>query len=148
MMGETVPDNAVATGGIYELKDGRANPDTVNAILYYPGAWNLSFESTVRSVRGVRPTVLFLGTDGTLDIARDGYVFTPNKGQPESVPASGSLTTAHVKSFLDAVVNGKKPSAPIEIGISSCHPVQLAIASYWSGQRMRFNSDKTAIVTS
>ena len=32
--------------------------------------------------RPPRPSVFFQGTEGVLDIARDGYVFRPNKGQP------------------------------------------------------------------
>ena len=46
-LNETKPVSAVATGGIYQLKDGRENPDTVSAILQYAGGWNLQFESTV-----------------------------------------------------------------------------------------------------
>ena len=47
MMGETEPASAVTLGGIYELNDGRDNPDTVNSVLQYKGGWNLTFESSV-----------------------------------------------------------------------------------------------------
>ena len=61
----------------------------MNATVQYKN-WNLTFESTVLPVK-MRASVLFEGTDGTLEIARDGYTFTPNKGEPEVVKASGDL---------------------------------------------------------
>ncbi len=59
--------------------DGRQYPDKVNAISQYKN-WNLSFESSVLPIRNERPSVFFQGTGGTLDLARDGYTFQPNKG--------------------------------------------------------------------
>jgi predicted dehydrogenase len=146
MMNEPRPLNAVATGGIYRLKDGRINPDTVNAILQYPSGWNLTFESSVLPIRNERPGVFFQGTEGTLDIARDSYHFTPNKGEPETVMAEGSLDIAHVTDFLDAIKTGKKPNADIQTGVDACNPVHLAKAAFWMKKRMKFNSTGTKII--
>lgn len=146
MMGESRPLSAVATGGIYQLNDGRVNPDTVNAILQYKGGWNLTFESSVLPIRNERPGVFFEGTDGTLDLTRDGYVFTPNKGEPQIVKAEGSLEVAHVTSFLDAIKNGSQPSAGIKTGIEACNPVHLAKAAYWKKKRMKFDPTGMKIV--
>lgn len=131
MMGESEPRSAVAAGGIYHLRDGRVNPDTVSAIIQYPGGWSLTFESTVLPILNERPSVVFQGTEGTLDIARDGYVFRPHKGEAATVRAAGSLETAHALDFLDAVKTGRRPSADIEIGVEACRPVHLARAAYW-----------------
>ena len=49
-LNETKPLNAVASGGIFHLKDGRENPETVSAVLRYAGGWNLHFESSVLPV--------------------------------------------------------------------------------------------------
>jgi predicted dehydrogenase len=138
MMDETAPVSAVASGGIYQLHDGRVNPDTVNAILQYKGGWNLTFESSVLPVKGVRPSVVFEGTEGTLDIARDGYVFRPNEGEPQIVKSTETLEIAHATSFLDAVKNNTQPSAPIQIGIEACNPVHLAKAAYWQKKPINF----------
>ena len=146
MMGESRPLSAVATGGIYQLNDGRVNPDTVNAILQYKGGWNLTFESSVLPIRNERPGVFFEGTDGTLDLTRDGYVFTPNKGEPQIVKAEGSLEVAHVTDFLDAIKNGSQPSAGIKTGIEACNPVHLAKAAYWKKKRMKFDPTGMKIV--
>jgi predicted dehydrogenase len=139
------PLNAVATGGIYQLKDGRENPDTVSAILQYAGGWNLQFESSVLPVATPRPSVFFQGTKGSLDIARDGYVFRPNTGTPVEVKTTENLELAHVTSFLDAVRDGKRPSADIEIGVQACDPVHLARAAYWTRTRTRFDPSGTKI---
>lgn len=146
MMGESRPQSAVATGGIYQLNDGRVNPDTVNAILQYKGGWNLTFESSVLPIKNERPGVFFEGTDGTLDLTRDGYVFTPNKGEPQIVKAEGSLEVAHVTSFLDAIKNASQPSAGIKTGIEACNPVHLAKAAYWKKKRMKFDPTGMKIV--
>lgn len=150
MMNESRPLNAVATGGIYQMKDGRVNPDTVNAILQYAGGangnWNLTFESSVLPIRNERPGVLFEGTEGILEITRAEYVFTPNKGEPQVVKAEGSLEVAHASNFLDAVKNGKRPSADIQTGIEACNPVHLAKSAYWARRRMKFDSSGSKIV--
>jgi len=146
MMNEPAPESAVATGGIYQLRDGRVNPDTVNAILQYKGGWNLTFESTVLPVRNERASVFFEGTAGTLDIARDGYIFRPNKGEPQIVKSTENLEVAHVASFLDAVKTGAPPSAPVQVGVEACNPVHLAKAAYWHKRRMRFDAGGKKIV--
>ena len=134
------PKNAVATGGIYQLHDGRENPDTVSAILQYAGGWNLHFESSVLPLKTERPSVFFQGTEGSLDIARDGYVYRPNTGQPVEVTTKENLEVAHATDFLDAIKEGRKPSADIETGVQACNPIHLAKTAYWTRKRMRFDA--------
>ena len=131
MLDDPHPTNAVALGGIYQLHDGRVNPDTVSAIVQYD-TWNFNFESSVLSIRNSDPSVFFEGTEGTLDLTRNGYVFTPNKGEPVRVNSAESLERAHTKNFLDAVIAGKKVNASLEAGIDASIPVQMALRSYWS----------------
>lgn len=138
MMNDAQPVGAVTSGGIYHLRDGRVNPDTVNAIVNYQGGpngpWNLTFESSVLSIRNDRPGVLFEGTEGTLELTRAGYVFQPNRGEAQEVKAEGNLEVAHATNFLDAIVSGAKPSADIQTGIEACRPVHLAKAAYWKNR--------------
>ena len=94
-----------ALGGIYRLHDQRQNPDTVSAIVQYAN-WNLNFESSVLSIRDDHPSVFFEGTEGTLDLSRDGYTFTPNQGPLSEVSSTESLERAHTRNFLDAIVSG------------------------------------------
>ena len=144
-MNDANPLNAVASGGAYLFKDdGRANPDTVNAIVQYKD-WNLTFESTVGPVRDDRPGLTFLGTEGTLEITRADYVYTPQKGAPQTVKAEGSLEAAHTGNFLDALAGKARQTANVNVAFESCLPQLLARAAYWSGHRARWSSAKGEI---
>ncbi len=131
MQEDTSPQSAYATGGIYKLQDGRENPDTVSAIVKY-AKWNLNFESSVLPLRNDRPSVLFEGTNGLLELARDGYVYTPRQGEAVRFDSKESLEVSHTRNFLDAVTQGSKLNAPLETGIAASVPVLLAVKSYWS----------------
>jgi predicted dehydrogenase len=131
MLDDAHPKTALATGGIYHLHDGRQNPDTVSAIIQYEN-WNLNFESSVLSIRDDHPSVFFEGTNGLLDIARDGYTFTPHDGPSIRVDSTESLERAHSKNFLDAITQGARLNAPLQAGIEASVPVLLALQAYWS----------------
>ena len=83
-MDEPRPVDAVATGGIYQLHDGRENPDTVSAVLRYAKDWNFNFECTLLPVPGVKPHVTFYGTDG---YSRDQRVRITSSRQNASTPS-------------------------------------------------------------
>jgi predicted dehydrogenase len=131
MMSDSDPLTAAALGGDFQLRGDLTNPDTVSAIVRY-NDWNLNFESSVLSIRDPHPTVFFEGTDGTLDLTREGYTFTPNSGEPLHVPAAKSLEVAHTENFIDAIVKGDKVNAPLAAGLAASVPVMMALQSYWS----------------
>lgn len=133
MLDDVNPQTAQAAGGIYAYHGGRQNPDTVNAIVQYKN-WNLSFESSVLPLRDTRPSVFFEGTEGTLDLARDGYTFQPNKGAAVQVPAEGPLENAHATNFINAILKGTPVSATLTSGLDACRPVQMSLQSYWHKQ--------------
>jgi predicted dehydrogenase len=135
MLDDAAPQSAVAQGGIYVLKDGRRNPDTTSALIEYRD-WNLSFESSVLSIRNDHPSVLFEGTEGLLDISREGYTFTPRSGQPDTVNSTENLERAHTKNFLDSITGSAKPNASFDVGISATRPVQMALEAYRTGRRI------------
>ena len=145
-MEDTIPMNAVTTGGIYFMKDDRTNPDTVNSIHQYHKGWNLSFECSVMPVKNERSSVLFHGTEGKLEIFREGYIYTPHGKSPQQINAKTDLDLEHVNDFFNAISENRKPSADIEIGLHAVRPTHLAVASYWTGKRMGFNQDVTKII--
>ena len=49
-MGQEIPKSAVAAGGVYNYKDGRTAPDTINVLLEYPDG----IHRDVRSHAGAR----------------------------------------------------------------------------------------------
>jgi predicted dehydrogenase len=130
MMDETNPISAAVSGGIYAMHNGRENPDTVSAILDYATGWNLRFESAVVCVNHQRPGIVFIGSEGSLEISRARYVFSPNKGKPETVEAGGLLEVAHTAGFLEAIRNGLRARTALSTGIEACNPVHLANAAY------------------
>ena len=131
MLDDAHPQTSSALGGIYQLHDQRKNPDTVSAIVQYTD-WNLNFESSVASIRNDHPSVFFEGTEGTLDLSRDGYTFTPNKGAASGISSTESLERAHTRNFIDAIVSGAPVNAPLQAGLEASLPVQMALRSYWS----------------
>jgi predicted dehydrogenase len=131
MLDDPDPQTARALGGIYQLHDQRKNPDTVSAIVRCRG-WNVHFESSVLSIREEHPSVFFEGTEGTLDLSRDGYTFTPNDGHATEISSTESLERAHTRNFVDAIVSGVKVNAPLKAGVEASLPVQMALVSYWS----------------
>ena len=131
LLDDAEPLRASALGGIYQYHDGRVNPDTVSALVQYKD-WNFNFESSVLPIRNDDPSVFFEGTEGTLDLSRSGYTFTPNKGSPVRVEAVRSLEQEHTANFLDAVQLGRPVNAPLHAGIEASLPVQMALRSYWT----------------
>jgi predicted dehydrogenase len=146
LMDDAQPIDCVASGGIYQLNDGRVNPDTVHAIVRYRKGWSLSFESTVLPVRDERPGVTFVGTEGTLEITRAEFVFRPNQGEPVTVKAEGDLNVAHCRDFVQAVRQGSQPAADVAVGLQGLLPCLMARAAYWSGQRVRYDAARNEIM--
>ena len=66
----------MAAGGVYNYKDGRTAPDTINVLLEYPPEFTATFEATL--VPGITGAgVEFAGTQGRLLIDRQHYEFHP-----------------------------------------------------------------------
>jgi predicted dehydrogenase len=131
MLGDDKPETAAALGGDFQLKGDLNNPDTVSAVIRYKN-WNLNFESSVLSIRNPRPSVYFEGTEGTLDLSREGYTLTPNDGAAIQFDSKQDLERAHTGNFIDAIVNGSKVNAPLAAGMAASVPVMMALQSYWS----------------
>ena len=87
-MGADIPTSAVAAGGVYEYKDGRTAPDTINVLLEYPKQFTATFEATL--VPGITGAgIEFCGTEGKLYIDRGRYEFTPKGTEREADDCEG-----------------------------------------------------------
>ncbi|MDZ7721237.1 MAG: Gfo/Idh/MocA family oxidoreductase [candidate division KSB1 bacterium] len=146
MMDDSHPLNAVTTGGIYYLKDGRSNPDTVNCILQYKNGVNLTFECSIMPVNNKRSSVLFHGTKGKLELFRKGYIYTPHDGESQYIKRKKDLNEEHVTDFFNAIRDNRQPSANIDVGLQAVKPSHLAVAAYWSGRRTTLSADQTRII--
>lgn len=131
MLSDDKPQTAAALGGDFQLRGDLTNPDTVSAVVRYE-SWNLNFESSVLSLRNPRPSVYFEGTEGNLDLSREGYTFTPHGGAPVQFDSKQNLEQAHTGNFIDAILHGSPVSAPLAAGLAASVPVMMALQSYWT----------------
>ncbi len=84
------------------------------------------------SIRSDHPSVFFEGTEGCLDITREGYTLTPNDGESIQVSSTESLERAHTGNFIDAIVKADKVNASLADGLAASLPVMMALEYYWS----------------
>ena len=85
-MGDDIPVAASASGGVYNYKDGRTAPDTINVLLDYPSQFTATFEATLApGISGAG--IEFCGTQGRLWITRGRYEYY-DVPAPASPPAA------------------------------------------------------------
>jgi len=146
-MGKDIPIAASAAGGVYNYKDGRTAPDTINVLLEYPSEFTATFEATL--VPGIRGEgVELCGTEGKLYIDRGHYTFTPagRGAQPVDVKAFSNLDLDHIKNFLDCVKSRKLPNGDVLIGHRSAQASHLGNISYMQKRRIDFDPVREEIL--
>ena len=140
-MGKDIPSSAVAAGGVYQYKDGRTAPDTINVLLEYPSEFTATFEATLApGITGA--AVEMCGTEGRLSIDRGRYEYYPlgRNVKPTIVKAEpGDMTLDHVKNFLDCVRSRKLPNGDVLIGHRSAQASHLGIIAYMQKRRLAFD---------
>ncbi len=146
-LGQDVPVAASASGGVYNYKDGRTAPDTINVLLEYPKDLTATFEATL--VPGVTGAgIEFCGTLGRLYIDRQHYTFTPvgRGAQPVDVKASSNIDMDHVENFLECVKSRKQPNGDVLIGHRSAQASHLGNISYMQKRRIDFDPIREEIL--
>jgi predicted dehydrogenase len=146
-MGQDNPISASAAGGVYNYKDGRTAPDTINVLLEYPKEWVATFEATLApGIRGA--AVEMCGTQGKLFITRQGYEFTSAErgAVPVKVPYTKDQTIDHVQNFLDCCRSRKLPNADVQIGHRSAAASHLGNIAYVQKRRLNYNPDREEIL--
>jgi predicted dehydrogenase len=142
------PISASAAGGVYNYKDGRTAPDTINVLMEYPNDWTATFEATLApGIRGA--AVEMCGTEGRLWIDRSRYEFYPkgSANKPtEVVPYKGDATDEHIKNFLDCCRSRKLPNGDVWIGHRSAQASHLGNIAYVQKRRLRFDPDREEIL--
>ena len=146
-MGQDNPISASAAGGVYNYKDGRTAPDTINVLLEYPKEWVATFEATLApGIKGA--AVEMCGTQGKLFITRQGYDFTSAErgAVPVKVPYTKDQTIDHVQNFLDCCRSRKLPNADVQIGHRSAAASHLGNIAYVQKRRLNYNPDREEIL--
>ncbi len=142
-MGQEVPFSAQAAGGVYNYKDGRTAPDTINVALQYPGEYTATFEATL-APGIVGEGIEICGTQGRLVIDRAHFEFFPvGKGAVSTLvkaePGPDPLTQSHIDNFLDCVKSRKRPNGDVLIGHRSAQASHLGNLSYMQKRRIDFD---------
>jgi predicted dehydrogenase len=146
-MGQDNPISASAAGGIYNYKDGRTAPDTINVLLEYPSQFTATFEATLApGITGA--AVELCGTEGRLWIDRTHYEFHPpgRNAQATVVQASSDLDLDHVQNFLECVRSRKLPNGDVLIGHRSAQASHLGNLSYMQKRRIDFDPVREEIL--
>jgi predicted dehydrogenase len=146
-MGQDNPISASAAGGIYNYKDGRTAPDTINVLLEYPSQFTATFEATLApGITG--EGVEMCGTEGRLWIDRTRYEFHPpgRNAQATVVQASSDLDLDHVQNFLECVRSRKLPNGDVLIGHRSAQASHLGNLSYMQKRRIDFDPVREEIL--
>jgi hypothetical protein len=143
----------VAAGGIYNYKDGRTAPDTINVLLEYPAEFTATFEATLApGITGA--AVEMCGTEGRLWIDRSRYEYHPlgRNAKPTVVQAEAGkpgidpLTLDHVKNFLECVRSRKLPNGDVLIGHRSAQASHLGNLAYEQKRRLAFDTVREEIL--
>ncbi len=146
-MGHDVPSSASAAGGVYNYKDGRTAPDTINVLLEYPAEFTATFEATLApGITGAAQE--FCGTEGRLYIDRGHYEFHPvgKGGNPVTVKAFSRIDQDHVNNFLECVRSRQRPNGDVLIGHRSAQASHLGNISYMQKRRIDFDPVREEIL--
>jgi predicted dehydrogenase len=141
-LGDDLPIEASAAGGIYQYKDGRTAPDTICLQLEYPREWVATFEATL--VPGARGAAIeFLGTEGRLEINRSGFTYQQQgrEAEPEVRKNTGSLEQLHVQNFIACLKSRQVPNSDVVGGHRSALASHLGKTAYLKKQRIRFDPE-------
>jgi predicted dehydrogenase len=163
------PRSAVANGGIYMWKDGRKNWDTITAVFDYGPSddpstgFQVSFASRMDN-GNEHPAEIYYANGGELNLITnkvssnggltkhfaDEMHMQPNLlpdlslSQAERVVASANtggdtLTSNHVRNWMECVRSRKQPHAPVEAGYSHSIANIMTTAASHTGLKATFD---------
>jgi predicted dehydrogenase len=167
--GYSHPRSVVANGGIYMWKDGRKNWDTMTAVFDYgpsddpSSGFQVTFASRMHN-GDERPAEIYYSNGGELNLNTNKV--TPNGGltkhfademgmQPfllpeqtlssvEKVVASANtggdtLTSNHIRNWMECVRSRKQTNAPVEAGYSHSIATIMTNAAAHTGEKVTFD---------
>jgi predicted dehydrogenase len=154
IMGEGMPAEIYAAGGIYALKDKITTPDTLTARFSFskaPVLWQHRLWGNGDVTKEFNNGIFFYGENGTL-FAEDNklVLFTAGKDSKRediSIPTP-AMQDNHVANFLDAVRKNDRSliSCTPEDAFRSTATVQLAMISYNTGSLVKWDYEKKEII--
>ncbi|MBK7712025.1 MAG: Gfo/Idh/MocA family oxidoreductase [Bacteroidales bacterium] len=148
--GEGMPAEFYSTGGTYVLNGKITTPDTLTSQMAFkraPLVWQHRLWGIGDANKEFNNGIFFHGEKGTI-FADDSRIVIIDAGKGSkredlSVPTEG-MQEIHVKNFLDAVKakNKKLISCTPEDAFQSTAIVQLAMISYYTGSKVKWDLNK------
>lgn len=170
------PRSVVANGGIYMWKDGRKNWDTITAVFDYgplddlSTGFQVSFQSRMDN-GDENPMEIYYSNGGELNLNTNKI--TPNGGltrrfadamqmQPNLLPVidlsnsekvvssantgGDSLTSAHIRNWMECVRSRKQPHAPVEAGYYHSIANIMTNAAVHTGAKVTFDEQTQNVI--
>lgn len=170
------PRSVVANGGIYMWKDGRKNWDTITAVFDYGPAGDPStgFQVTFASRMdngNENPAEIYYSNGGELNLNTN--TVSPNGGltkrfaddmnmQPNLLPqltlsdtekvvasantGGDTLTSNHIRNWMECVRSRKQPHAPVEAGYSHSIANMMTTAASHTGLKATFDENTQEVM--
>ncbi|HBC77418.1 MAG TPA: hypothetical protein DCZ51_02245 [Bacteroidales bacterium] len=153
IMGEGMPENIYASGGILTLKDQITSPDTLNVKFGFkmaPVIWQHRLWGNGDVTSEYNNGIFFYGEKGTIFTDDSKIVIFPagrNAKREDIQIPTPLMQENHVENFLKAVRNKDKKliSCSPEDAFKSTATVQLAMISYNTGSIVRWDQEKNEI---
>jgi len=148
-LGQDAPLMVSAGGGKFVLKDARETPDTLDALIEYPGfTLQASFyHVNARPIEGRDYGIAFYGTQATMLLTREGFEVWPEEDHTQPIRSDGSpLDGPFQRQFLECMRSRRKPFADVETGHRSTIPVLLANIAYKIKRKLKWDSDNERFI--
>jgi len=126
------PIRVAAGGGRYRFDDDQETPDTMMVTYDFPEGKTITWEGLSWSPLGPHDTgfgISFHGTDGSIIIRGAGYTQLDMQGKEVASGSGAGGDQDHFMDFINAVRDGHRPNAEIEIAHKStllCHLGNIA----------------------
>lgn len=153
IMDEAMPTELYTRGGIFELQNKITTPDTLTANIAFksaPVVWQHRLWGAGDPNREFNNGIFFHGTKATL-FAADSKLLLFHSGKEakteEIAIAQTPMQENHMENFLNAVRKRDKGliSSTTEDAFKSAATVQLAMISYETGSRIKWDEAKNTI---
>lgn len=142
-MGVTFPRRVTASGGLYQLRDGREVPDIFTATIEYPDGPSVLLIGAVACTAGL--PMLIRGYEAYMTFDGPGAVIHPETsvvgGRPgeEIVRQRGASLEEHFRDFLECVRTRNKPRSHEALGYYCMAALHMAVRSYREGAVYEFD---------
>jgi len=169
-MDDSVPQSAVAHGGVLAWRDGRETPDTFQALLEYPKGFLVSYSTSFGNdapsfsrYMGKKATLINVGGEGSpryqlieekgtheddanIDQKRESkFILLPGESK---LPPMGidDLSLEHMANWLDCMRAHTPTASTVRDGFAHSVACVMAAQSYWSGRKVYWDSVTETIV--